>query len=56
MRKPFIAGNWKMNTDSQSSVDLARAIAAGSGEKLAKGQMTVAVCPPPVYLSAVEHV
>jgi len=55
MRKPFVAGNWKMNTDIQSSVALAQAIAAGTGEKLADGQMTVAVCPPSVYLRAVEQ-
>ncbi len=53
MRKPFVAGNWKMNTDIQSSVDLARAIAAGSEENLAGGRVTVAVCPPSVYLGAV---
>jgi triosephosphate isomerase len=53
MRKPFIAGNWKMNTDIQSSVDLAKAVAAGSADPLASGEITVAVCPPSVYLSAV---
>ena len=30
MRKPFVAGNWKMNTDSRSSVELAKAVVAGS--------------------------
>ena len=29
MRKPFVAGNWKENTDSRSSVELAKAVAAG---------------------------
>ena len=53
MRKPFVAGNWKMNTDIQSSVDLAQALGAGSGEELACGRVTVAVCPPSVYLRAV---
>jgi len=52
MRKPFVAGNWKMNTDSHSSVALAEAIVAdvsqGSG-----GNVDVAVCPPFVYLQAV---
>jgi len=33
MRKPFVAGNWKMNTD----------------------KVTVAVCPPFVYLGAVAN-
>ncbi len=50
MRKPFIAGNWKMNTDSASAV----ALAAGLVEEL-KGVDTVdvAVCPPFVYLQSV---
>ncbi len=53
MRKPFVAGNWKMNTDSQSAVALAKAIAAESVDALSDGKITVAVCPPSVYLSAV---
>jgi len=54
MRKPFIAGNWKMNTDSQSSVALAKAVATGSAE-LARERVSVAVLPPFVYLQAVAH-
>jgi triosephosphate isomerase len=53
MRKPFVAGNWKMNTDSQSAVALAKAIAAESVDALSEGKITVAVCPPSVYLSSV---
>jgi triosephosphate isomerase len=52
MRKPFVAGNWKMNTDSRTSVDLAERIASGSME-VAGQSATVAVCPPFVYLQAV---
>jgi len=52
MRKPFVAGNWKMNTDSHSSVELARRIATDSCEA-AGHKVTVAVCPPFVYLQAV---
>jgi triosephosphate isomerase len=52
MRKPFLAGNWKMNTDSHSCVELARAIAARL-EQTAAEKTTVAVCPPFVYLAAV---
>ncbi len=52
MRKPFVAGNWKMNTDSHSSIGLAKAIASGSLE-MASRKVTVAVCPPFVYLQAV---
>ncbi|NQV33938.1 MAG: triosephosphate isomerase, partial [Phycisphaeraceae bacterium] len=53
MRKPFVAGNWKMNTDSDSAVALAKAIAAESVDALSDNKITIAVCPPSVYLSAV---
>lgn len=53
MRKPFVAGNWKMNTDSHSAVALAKAIAAESVDALSGNKITIAVCPPSVYLSAV---
>jgi len=52
MRKPFIAGNWKMNTDSQSSVSLAESIASGCYQ-LGDDSVSVAVIPPFVYLPAV---
>jgi triosephosphate isomerase len=52
MSKPFVAGNWKMNTDSRSSVELANAVAAGF-TGAAREKVTVAVIPPFVYLSAV---
>ena len=52
MRRPFVAGNWKMNTDSQSSLTLAKAIASGSLE-IAGHNVDVAVIPPFVYLQAV---
>jgi len=50
MRRPFIAGNWKMNLNLASSVSLV--------EKLIEGLsgvdgVEVAVCPPSVYLHAV---
>lgn len=51
MRKPFVAGNWKMNTDSQGAVDLAQGLAAQVKDE----QVTVAVCPPFVYLQAVAQ-
>ncbi len=54
MRKPFVAGNWKMNTDCRSGVDLAKAVADGSAG-LAGSSVDVAVIPPFVYLSAVEQ-
>lgn len=52
MRKPFVAGNWKMNTDSHGSVELAKRIASGACE-IADHKVTVAVCPPFVYLQTV---
>jgi len=52
MRKPFVAGNWKMNTDSGSSVALAAGVAKGSLE-FAGQNVDVAVIPPFVYLQAV---
>ena len=54
MRKPFVAGNWKMNTDGQSSVALAEGIASGSAD-VADRKVTVAVCPPFVYLQSVAR-
>jgi triosephosphate isomerase len=49
MRKPFIAGNWKMNLNKAESVALAKALA----EKANGEQVEVAVCPPALYLDAV---
>ncbi len=54
MRKPFVAGNWKMNTDSQSSVALARGVADGSVESAGRN-VDVAVCPPFVFLQSVAR-
>ncbi len=51
MRRPFIAGNWKMNTDGHTGVNLAMAIAAGDS-KIA-GNLDVAVMPPFVYIPAI---
>lgn len=52
MRKPFVAGNWKMNTDNHSSVNLAQSIASGSSE-IAEKSVSMAVFPPFVYLPSV---
>ena len=52
MRKPFVAGNWKMNTDSSSCIELAKDIASGTTDT-AGAQATVAVFPPFVYLQSV---
>jgi triosephosphate isomerase len=50
MRKPFLAGNWKMTTDAASAVALAKGIVAEVGHV---DNIDVAVCPPFVYLQAV---
>ncbi len=50
MRRPFIAGNWKMNLDRASAV----ALATGLAKEAAGAQdVDLAVCPPSVYLDAV---
>lgn len=50
MRKPYLAGNWKMNLDRESSLSLARTLAQHLGERT---DVDVAVAPPFVYLEAV---
>jgi triosephosphate isomerase len=50
MRRPFIAGNWKMNLNRAKAVDLAKALA----DQAASVQgVEMAVCPPSIYLEAV---
>jgi triosephosphate isomerase (TIM) len=51
MRRPFIAGNWKMNLNRAQGAELAAALAAKSGEY---PLVDMAVCPPAVYLEAVR--
>ena len=53
VRKPFIAGNWKMNTTRSSAVALARELKASIGSI---DGVDLAVIPPSVYLSAVSEV
>lgn len=50
MRKPFICGNWKMNTRGKCGAELAKAVAAGIP---AGREVEVGVCPPACYLGAV---
>ena len=60
MRRPFIAGNWKMNLDRASAVALAEGLVSGTaglvGGTSRIGEVDVAVCPPYVYLDAVAAV
>ena len=48
MRTSLIAGNWKMNGNLQSAIDLVEGIKAGDA-----GKALLAVCPPAVYLMKV---
>ena len=50
MRKPFLCGNWKMNTTRASAVSLAGAAAKVAAETPGA---EVGVCPPAPYLEAV---
>ncbi len=52
MRKPFIAGNWKMNLLCESAVDLAHQLATLLPND---NQVQVALCPPAVFLSQVAE-
>lgn len=52
MRKAFIAGNWKMNTDSYSGPQLVKALGAGLAQ-VDMSKVDVAVIPPFVYLAQV---
>ena len=52
MRAVFIAGNWKMNPSTAAeAVALAQAVKAGVGQF---SDVRVAVCPPSVFLHAVD--
>ena len=50
MRQPFIAGNWKMFTNTATARDLATAVVTGVGSSTS---VRVAVCPPFPYLATV---
>ena len=53
MRQLFVAGNWKMNLDTQASRELAGALKASVG---GVDNVTLAVCPPFVYLQSVADI
>jgi triosephosphate isomerase (TIM) len=53
MRRPFIAGNWKMNLNRAEALALAKALAERAGEA---SHADLAVFPPYVYLDAVAAV
>ncbi|MEX2027325.1 MAG: triose-phosphate isomerase [Pirellulaceae bacterium] len=51
MRRPFVAGNWKMHLNRALGMELAAALAAKAREY---SEVEIAVCPPSVYLEAVR--
>jgi len=53
VRRPLIAGNWKMHLTRQEAVVLAQQIAQRSGDTTTAD---LAICPPSVYLDAVGAV
>ncbi|HVU89781.1 MAG TPA: triose-phosphate isomerase [Pirellulales bacterium] len=53
MRRPLIAGNWKMNLDRAGAVALAQAVAAKANDYPSADLL---VCPPSVYIDAVAAV
>ncbi len=53
MRRPYIAGNWKMNLDRASAISLATEVAS---QTTGIEGVDVALCPPSVYLDAVGSV
>jgi triosephosphate isomerase len=52
-RRPFIAGNWKMNLTRDESIALARRIVAAAGPF---DQVDIAICPPFNYLTSVQEI
>lgn len=50
MPRPLIAGNWKMNTNRASAVELAKGIAEQAADLK---DVDLLVCPPSVYLAPV---
>jgi len=52
MRRPFIAGNWKMNTTEREAVELAKAVV----ESTAGATCDVAICVPFPHLGPVRDV
>lgn len=55
MRKRIVAGNWKMNTNLQEGIDLAKAVNNLVAEKAGK-EIGVAIAPPFTHLSEIAKV
>ena len=52
VRKPFIAGNWKMNLDRKGALELAQELRERLG---ARADVEVAVFPPAVYIDELSR-
>lgn len=53
IRRPLVAGNWKMNGSKSSVVDLINGIKSGADD-IEKTE--IVVCPPFVYLHTIENI
>src|SRR4030043_1337655 len=53
MRKPFIAGNWKMNTNAEEAVELASGLLPVAKEN---SNVEVVIAPPFVHFAAIAKV
>jgi triosephosphate isomerase len=51
MRRPFVAGNWKMNGSQESVQELLNSIKQNAGSN---GAAEIAVCAPAIYMQQVE--
>ena len=52
VRKPFIAGNWKMNLDRKGALELAQGLRERLG---ARADVEVAIFPPAVYIDELSR-
>ncbi|MBL3526874.1 MAG: triose-phosphate isomerase [gamma proteobacterium endosymbiont of Lamellibrachia anaximandri] len=52
MRRPLVAGNWKMNGSIESVRELLEGLKAGAGEV---NNAEMAVCPPAVFIPQVQE-
>ncbi len=50
MRRPFVAGNWKMNLNLARGRELIAGIRSGLETSTVADRVEVAVCPPAIYL------
>lgn len=53
LNRPFIAGNWKMNGDAETWLELSRDIAKGVLEENLHEKADIAICPPHAGLALV---